>query len=206
VAIGAALIGSANVIPPTIPRVKPIPEHHLYRFKKLLSESWSAETAYPGAVDDLTWTAGNPCGQCGVSSVWLAEILRHQYSISSIFCLGSLIFYYNRAENRLDNHCWLEINGESGEELVLDLTCDQARGFGRPIVFDSKTDLYREQIRYVRHEHVEVSDLPRNPVWPRYLILRDNLHELASDNYASPKGVDQSPSFEDETLQLARVV
>ena len=134
----------ADAISPRSPRATLIPEDDLYRFKKLLSRGWSPETAYPGAVDQLRWRAGDPCGQCGVSSVWLARTLRLQYSISSTFCLGSLIFNYRSAENLLDHHCWLEINGESGEELILDLTCDQARGFDRPIVFDSKTDLDQE--------------------------------------------------------------
>ena len=195
----------SDVISPAIPRAQLIPQADLYRSKKLLSQSWSRETAYPNVADQLSWTTGNPCGQCGVSSVWLAHVLRNRYSISSIFCRGSLTFYYGSAENLLD-HCWLEINGESGEELVLDLTCDQAPGFCRPIVFKSKADLDREHIRYISRERVEMSSLPKNPVWPRYQILLANLHKLASYNHIPEEGVDQSHPFGDETLQLARVV
>jgi hypothetical protein len=183
-----------------------IPETILHRFKKLLSHGWSPATAYPGAVDQLTWTARDPCGQCGVSSVWLAEILRYQYSISSTFCLGSLIFYYHSAENLLDNHCWLEINEESGEELILDLTCDQALGFDRPIIFDARTDLSQERIYYLSRQSVDVTNLRENPVWPRYQTLLANLRKLASDNHTPPEGPDRSRQFGDETLQLARAL
>ena len=175
----------------------------LHGFRDLLSRSWSPETAYPGTVDQLRWTAGDPRGQCGVSSVWLAKILRHQYSISSTFCLGSLIFYCGSAEYLLNHHCWLEINEESGEELILDLTCDQARGFDRTIVCDSKTDLDQEGIHYSSCERVDVSNLRKNPVWPRYLKLLANLRQLASDSQASQEGRDRSRQLGDKTLELA---
>ena len=204
--ISDARTSSADAIYARSSRSALIPELILHRFKKLLSQSWSPKTAYPGAVDQLNWTAGDPCGQCGVSSVWLAEVLRYQYSISSTFCLGSLTFYYLSGKNLLDHHCWLEINEESGEELSLDLTCDQAPGFGRPIIFESKTDLDRENIHYISRERVDISHLRKNPVWPRYQILLANLRELAADNHTSQEGVDQSHPFGDETLQLARAL
>jgi hypothetical protein len=194
-----------DAIFPRSPRAALIPER-LYRFKKLLSQSWCPETAYPGDVDRLRWTAGDPRGQCGVSSVWLAKVLQHQYSISSTFCLGSLTFYCGTAENLLDHHCWLEINEESGEELILDLTCDQAPGFDRPIVFDSKKDLDQERISYFSCQRVDVTDLRRNPVWPRYQTLLVNLRQLASDNRTSQDGPDQSRQLGRETLQLARAL
>jgi hypothetical protein len=200
---GDAPIESTDAISPPIPRTKLIRESDLSRFKKLLAQSWSPETAYPGAVDKLNWTPGDPYGQCGVSSVWLAEVLRCQYSISSTFCLGSLIFYYRSAENLLDDHCWLEMNEESGEELILDLTCGQARGFDRPIVFDSKTDLDQERIYYLSRERVDVSNLRKNPVWPRYQTLLVNLRQLASDNHTSQQGLGRSRQFGHQTLQLA---
>lgn len=197
---------SPDAISARSPRATLIPESVLHRFKRLLSQSWSPKTAYPGAVDELNWTAGDPCGQCGVSSVWLAEVLRYQYSISSTFCLGSLIFYCRGAENFLDDHCWLEINEETGEELILDLTCDQARGFDRPIVFDSKTDLDQERIYYRSRVRVDVSNLRKNPVWPRYQTLLVNLRQLASNNHTSQEGPDRSRQFGAETLQLARAL
>jgi hypothetical protein len=176
----------------------------LNRFRRLLSQSWSPETAYTGSVNRLRWTPGNPRGQCGVSSVWLAEVLRREYSMRPTFCRGSLIFHYRRAENLLD-HCWLEI-GESGDELILDLTCDQARGFHTPIVFDSRADLDREHIHYISRERVDISNLPNNPVWPRYQMLLLNLRQLASANHALQEGVDSSHPFGDETLRLARAL
>lgn len=116
-------------------------------------------------------------GQCGVSSAWLAEALHHEYSIPSIFCRGSLIFSDQQAESVLD-HCWLEINCSAGVELILDLTCDQAQGFDRPIVFHAKTDLDRQGVRYIPHDRLSISDLPGSPVWPRYQSLLGNLRQL----------------------------
>jgi hypothetical protein len=206
VEISDGRISSTDATSARITRSVLIPEIILLRFKKLLSQSWSPETAYPGAVDQLNWTAGDPCGQCGVSSVWLAEVLRYQYSISSTFCLGSLIFHYRNAENLLDDHCWLEINEESGKELILDLTCDQASGFDRPIVFDAKTDLDQDGIYYLSRERVDVSNLRKNPVWPRYQTLLVNLRQLASDNHLSQEDPDRSLQLGDETGQLARAL
>jgi hypothetical protein len=191
VEISGAPISYPHAISARSPRATLLPQSDLHRFKKVLSKSWSSETAYPGDVDPLSWTAGNPCGQCGVSSVWLAEVLRQRYSIRSTFCLGSLAYCYRRSMNILDHHCWLEINVESGEELILDLTCDQAPGFGRPIVFDSKSDLSQEYIHYVSKKRVDVSRLPANPVWPRYQKLLVNIHR---------------GNFGEETSELAHAV
>ena len=143
-------------------------------FRTLLARSWTPETAYPGSVTPSRWSAGNPRGQCGVSSVWLAEVLDREYSIGATFCRGSLILCEQPAEDLLD-HCWLEMTAESDEELVLDLTCDQAQGFDRQIVFDSSADLDQEHIHYIPRERLDVSDLPNKPVWPRYLKLLLNM-------------------------------
>jgi hypothetical protein len=148
----------------------------LREYRALLARGWSRATAHPESLTSSHWLASDPRGQCGVSSVWLAEVLDREYSIGSTFCRGSLIFCEYRAENLLD-HCWLEITAQSGKELVLDLTCDQAKGFERQIVFASRADLDQEHVHYVPHEQVEVADLPSNPVWPRYQKL---LHNMAA--------------------------
>ena len=139
-----------------------------------MSQSWSAGTAYPGTVTTSDWVVGNPRGQCGVSSAWLAEVLNHEYSIRSTFCIGSVIFVDRQAENIL-HHCWLELNGESGEEFVLDVTCDQARGFNEEVVFDSKAALEQQHVQYIAEKRVDISDLPDNPVWLRYQGLLLNM-------------------------------
>jgi hypothetical protein len=146
----------------------------LGEFRELLAGSWSPDTAYPGSVSKSQWLPGNPQGQCGVSSVWLAEVLDCEYSIGSTFCRGSLTFSERAAEDLLD-HCWLEITAESGEDLVLDLTCDQAQGFNRQIVFDLRADLDQENVHYIPRERVDIADLPNNPVWPRYQRLLRNI-------------------------------
>ena len=163
---------SAETIPSSVEQALALrPALGTYRAR--LAESWSPDTAYPGSVTPSRWFAGNPQGQCGVSSVWLAEELAREYSITSTFCLGSLIFDDAQAEDLL-HHCWLEIPTEP-EELVLDLTCDQARGFDREIVFDSKSDLDRAHIYYISRDRVDISDLPSDPVWPRYQKLLVNI-------------------------------
>jgi hypothetical protein len=148
----------------------------LHEFRALLAGSWSPATAHPESVTPSHWSAGDPRGQCGVSSVWLAEVIDGEYSIRSTFCRGSLIFSEHTAEDLVD-HCWLEITAESGEDLVLDLTCDQAQGFERQIVFDLRADLDQENVHYIPRERVDISDLPNNPVWPRYQRL---LHNMAA--------------------------
>jgi hypothetical protein len=140
-------------------------------FRVLLSRSWSSDTVHWETILPTRWSAGDPQGQCGVTSAWLGEILAREYSVPSTFCRGFLIFGQHNAENVLD-HCWLEIDGAYGEEIVVDLTCDQARGFGRQIVFDAKADLELQQINYITRDRVKVSDLGRTPVWPRYCSLR----------------------------------
>jgi hypothetical protein len=165
-----AVAGATRTPDPTL-----VLEPTLERFRSLLSEGWSPDTAYPSTPPELNWIAGNPRGQCGVSSVWLAEVLDCEYSIRSTFCMGSVIFDEQDAENLLD-HCWLEIDSESCEELILDLTCDQAQGFHRQIVFDSRAQLDQEHVHYIPRERVDVSDLPPNdPVWSRYRRLLLNM-------------------------------
>jgi hypothetical protein len=146
----------------------------LQGFRQLLSRGWDFDTVYPEAANQSSWTPQTPDGQCGVSSAWLAEILHQRYSMSSTFCEGSLIFDDQQAENVLD-HCWLELKGSDGEELILDLTCDQAQGFDSPIVFQAKADLDRQGVRYIARDRLNISDLPDSPVWPRYQTLLCNL-------------------------------
>jgi hypothetical protein len=143
-------------------------------FRAFLSRGWGDNTVYPETATRSSWIPGTPHGQCGVSSAWLAEVLHHQLSMSSTFCEGSLLFNDQQAENVLD-HCWLELNGSADEDLVLDLTCDQAQGFDRPIIFHAKTDLDRQGVRYIPRERLSISDLPDSPVWPRYQKLLRNL-------------------------------
>jgi hypothetical protein len=146
----------------------------LQGFRALLSRAWGIDTVYPESAAQPSWIPGTPQGQCGVSSAWLAQVLQQLYSMPSTFCQGSLVFDDQQAESVLD-HCWLEISGSAGEELILDLTCDQAQGFDRPIVFHEKTQLDRQRVRYILHDRLSISDLPDSPVWTRYEALCRNL-------------------------------
>lgn len=151
-----------------------IAEPALIRVRALLARSWSPDTALPGSFAKSRWVAGNPHGQCGVSSVWLAELLAREYSIYSTFCQGSLSFDDENAES-LSDHCWLEINARLGNPLIIDLTCDQARGFDRQIVFEAKAKLESEGVHYRSTVRVDTSKLSSNPVWPRYTRLLFNM-------------------------------
>src|SRR5512133_3186825 len=144
-------------------------------FRAFLSPAWDFDTVYPETATRSSWIPRTPDGQCGVSSAWLAETLHKEFSMSSIFCEGSLIFDGQQAEDVLD-HCWLELEGSDGEELILDLTCDQAQGFDRPIVLDARTYLDRQGVRYIPRDRLSISDLPGSPVWPRYQTLLRNLN------------------------------
>ena len=142
--------------------------------RALLSRSWSPATAYPDTVNQSHWVTGDPRGQCGVSSIWLAEVLSRVYSINSTFCRGSVRFDDQDVES-LSDHCWLEIDEKSGDQLILDLTCDQAVGF-RQIVFESKADLAKDHIQFISDQRLNISDLaPDNAVWPRYQSLLFNM-------------------------------
>jgi hypothetical protein len=143
-------------------------------FRNQVSHAWSPGTACPGYVTQSHLPWRNPLGQCGVSSVWLADVLVREYSIRSTFCHGSLILGQDNVEN-LEDHCWLEINEQSGDNLILDLTCSQAQGLNRTIVFDSKLNLHRQDFHYTPRERMDVLDLPNNPVWPRYETLLLNM-------------------------------
>jgi hypothetical protein len=151
----------------------------LGRFRTLLSQGWSPETAYPGTVSLEHWAPGDPRRQCGVSSVWLAEKLLRDYGIPATFCRGSLVFGSETARN-VDDHCWLELDGGSGQPLILDLTCDQAEGFYKQIVFESKAHLEAEQVHYIPQQRVAISDLPDYRIWARYQILLNNLKVVSS--------------------------
>jgi hypothetical protein len=203
-------ISDASLWPPAAFSARSVVEPALAGFRALLSRSWSTETAYPPAVAQSHRIAATSLGQCGVSSVWLADILAHEYSIRSTFCHGSVIFDGHEAEDLLD-HCWLEIDDGAGEELILDLTCDQALGFSKEIVFDSKASLDGQHVHYNSRERLDASELPHNPVWSRYQMLLLNMlsQMLAAFGGWLPlikilrEGADLSPAPADQPLPLA---
>jgi hypothetical protein len=151
-------------------------------FRALLALSWSPGTALPGT---LTSSDCGPRGQCGVSSLWISQILDRQYSICSMLCRGEVYFGGQWAE-RLRNHCWLEIDGGSREPVILDLTCDQADAFEREIVFNSRSQLDQEHVHYKLSEQMDISDLHRHSdLWRRYHTLLANMLTLAPSRFGA---------------------
>jgi hypothetical protein len=153
-------------------------------FRALLTRSWTADTALPGALTFSESIPGRPHGQCGVSSLWLSQILDREYSICSMLCRGDVYFGVQRTD-RLSNHCWLEIDGGSGEAVILDLTCDQAGAFRREIVFNSRTQLDRERVHYILSEKIDVSNVFEHlDLWRRYRRLLVNMLALTLPRFS----------------------
>jgi hypothetical protein len=169
--------GSAKELKPAL-----IGRTDLAGSRMLLSRSWSHLTAH---APDKDWAApGDPRGQCGVSSLWLAEILARGYSISSRFCTGSVNFDKERAQD-LQEHCWLEIDGISDDNLILDLTCDQAQGFTTKIVFDSRANLDRQRVHYVTNGLEDIGE-PSHDLWLRYQMLVLNMMPRILATFGEP--------------------
>jgi hypothetical protein len=148
----------------------------LQRYRAILERTWTAETAYPRTIAELdAYTPGDPRGQCGVTSAWLAQELQRQFDLQPLFCRGSLRFSDATVES-VPDHCWLEIGSpQDPARVILDLTSDQAKGFSRSIVCDTARTLGRQGITYDSIERMPIGNLPTNPVWPRYELLSSRL-------------------------------
>lgn len=145
----------------------------LEEFRSRLEESWRPWTAYPGSERDFPWRQGDPTGQCGVSSAWLAKELKTNFSLNTTFCRGSLRFASDSIQD-VPDHCWLEVSVNRGEKFILDLTCDQAQGFSRRIVLDPALRLEKSGIFYCPIERTSCDELETNGVWERLqLLLRE---------------------------------
>jgi len=143
-------------------------------YRKTLERAWSACTVHPGYIRDYEANPG-PRGQCGVASVWLARELRVRHGIEATYCYGKLETEVAGVEP-VDHHCWLEIGPAADPgRLVIDLTCDQARGLKQTTLCDFHGDLSRRGLRYITSARQRLDELDQDRVWSRYLALRDTV-------------------------------
>lgn len=139
-------------------------------FRERLEAVWSLSTAHPSYAREPLSSKG----QCGVSSVWLACQLRMR-QIEATYCYGRLSFD-NPSIASVDHHCWIEIGrpADAGRQ-VIDLTCDQADGFGERVIYRRHGELARDGIHYEPVTRLAVDDLPDDRVWPRYKRLEESM-------------------------------
>lgn len=141
----------------------------LAAYRAQVEPAWSAATAHPG----YDGKAGDPAGQCGVTSAWLQRRLREDHGIKTLYRIGSA--WRLGDENPLRDHCWLEI-GEGWERVIIDITAGQMEGLPDDAVFcEIFQTMCSYQISYVANRRLTADDLAADPVQPRLAILTEAL-------------------------------
>ena len=122
-------------------------EHEIFVIRKELEKLWSEKTRYHGIRENPKYISK---GQCGVSSLLLAKILKEKgYDV--LFCEGNAYFKdKNNADiGSITNHCWLKIKeyGCRKKNVIIDITADQ-NGYRKPVIFMTEGDLKKANLRY----------------------------------------------------------
>jgi len=91
----------------------------LHGYRQQVQQAWSPATAHPG----FDGKAGDPAGQCGVTSAWLQRRLLEDHGIAAWYCEGRVDCFGH--DHSIRWHCWLEIGGMDWSRRVIDLTADQ---------------------------------------------------------------------------------
>ena len=124
---------------------------------------WSPATAHP----EFDGKAGDPAGQCGVTSAWLQRRLREDHGIETAYAVGA-VYAESGGEWR---HCWLELNDDPNYS-ILDLTIDQfPEGEGLPVICDDYRDLYNLGLDYESDIYLTAEQLLADPVQGRLAVL-----------------------------------
>ena len=147
----------------------------LRQARTVLESGWSGSTLHP---DFVGATHRNPArGQCGVSSVWIMRQLKSVFSVDARYCYGDLSFR-DPEISEVRRHCWLEISSDrrSKDATIIDITVDQADGFGERILVGKRSELISQGIFYRARITKTLEELPRDAVWSRYLVLADSVH------------------------------
>jgi len=114
----------------------------LAAYRAQVQQAWSAATAHEG----YEGKAGDPAGQCGVTSAWLQRRLLEDHGIDAAFRGGHVLV---TGVSTGADHCWLEI-GEGSDRVVVDLTADQFSVLRPwPVVCSTHADLRDQGIDYV---------------------------------------------------------
>ncbi|MEV4455564.1 hypothetical protein [Microbispora sp. NPDC049633] len=149
----------------------------LLGYRRMLAPCWSEHTAHP-RYQEPPGAAGDPRGQCGVTSVWLARRLRADLLLEPVYCYGRLRVGRDDAED-VSHHCWVEIGPpDDPRRFVIDLTGDQSEGVREPIVLGEHRALADRGLRYETAARLRLDELPKDRVWPRFLAMEDRLREV----------------------------
>jgi hypothetical protein len=138
----------------------------LHAYRKQVEPAWSAATAH----ESYEGKAGDPAGQCGVTSAWLQRRLLDDHGIYTVFCTGEVL--------PLGDHCWLlmpnfRAGSEFPKQVVIDLTADQR--FTDSVVCDHHVDLLVRGIDYRAATARTATALLADPVQARLAVLQEAL-------------------------------
>ncbi|MCQ4362017.1 hypothetical protein KQR54_12855 [Mycobacterium gordonae] len=144
----------------------------LPRYRSVLEGAWTVHTAHPAYREQVG--AGDPTGQCGVSSAWLIRQLGAEFGLQAMYCYGSLTIG-DPIDVTIARHCWIEfICG--AETFVIDVTADQAMGFDERIICGPKERLLSSQhLSYDARVRKSQQELVDDAVWPRLMALADGI-------------------------------
>lgn len=155
----------------------PVPiASHLEEIAQVLRDSvaqgWGSDTAHSSVNDH--YAAGSPKGQCYVSAMYAAHILRTELGIDANVALGSLWDATSR-KTIIAFHGWVVIGQPlTPSALVIDLTSDQAAGMP-PVLWGSASRLKSMGVAY-HYTDVAAPAQIRNSVRERWLTLMVRAH------------------------------
>ncbi len=166
--------GGEHVRPRQADLASPEWRARLLGYRRMLEACWSDRTVHPRYQEERVGD-GDPRGQCGVTSVWLARELRAGLLLEPAYCYGRLRVG-RRDDEDVSHHCWVEIGpSHDPRRLVVDLTGDQSRSVPEPIVLGEHRALADRGLRYEPTTRLGLDELPKDRVWPRFLALDDHL-------------------------------
>ena len=129
--------------------------------RQVLEPGWSSQTRHPDFV--APYPHRRSSGQCGVSSVWqLVTYARLTMSMRRI-AMGPEV------STTQPSKAWQGIAGskvvdETGETIIVDLTADQAIGFGQKAIIGPARELAARGIRYKSRTRKHLDESTANPL------------------------------------------
>jgi len=136
----------------------------LHAYRQQVERAWSPATAHEG----YEGKAGDPAGQCGVTSAWLQRRLLEDHGIEAAYCIGT-----RSNGHHVARHCWLE-TGRVVDPVIIDLTADQYGG--GPVTCDLHSVLVVEHwFYYTTLQRLDTEGLLTDPVQARLAIISEAL-------------------------------
>ena len=159
-------------------------ECRIYAIRNELEKVWDERTRYHGVKVDVGEEQIVSKGQCGVSSLLLAEIISNEYHYNALFCEGDAHFPFERIKNvnkenvSIINHCWIEIDNYNNrmKTVIIDITADQ-NGYGQKVIFDYKEDLNKRGVIYKTRLRSEPQDVNVEHLRKRLDLLSETMKE-----------------------------